>query len=85
MLLQNLMAVLGTRYNYGLYANLIREVRDTVQGGIPMHYNLPNINAYQGDVYRGYTDVTKWRGWVSTTATWRRLPSTPSAGVEHGP
>jgi conjugal transfer/entry exclusion protein len=63
MLLQNLMAVLGARYNYPLYAGLIREVMDTVQGGVPMHYNLPEIDAYQVDVYRGYTDATKWRGW----------------------
>ena len=59
MLLQNLMAVLGTRYNYPLYAGLIREVMETVNGGLPMHYGLPGIDAYQFDVYRGYTDAPK--------------------------
>ncbi len=63
MLLQNLMAVLGARYPYPLYDNLIREVMETVNGGVPMHYNVPGVDAYQFDVYRGYTEATKWRGW----------------------
>jgi hypothetical protein len=58
--------VLGARYPYPLYSGLIREVMDTVQGGVPMHYGLPGIDAYQFDVYRGYTEATKWRGWEQT-------------------
>ncbi len=66
MMLQNLVTVLGARYDYLRYANLMREVLDTVNGGVPMHYDLPNINAVQLDVYRGYTTATKWGDWAET-------------------
>jgi len=63
MMLQNLVAVGGGRYDYWRYANLIREVLATVNGGVPMHYGIDGIDGYQVDVYRGYTDTPKWRGW----------------------
>lgn len=61
MLLRNLVSVASGRYYYPNYTARLREVIDTARGGPQLHYNVPNLDAYLYDVFRGYTSIPKWR------------------------